>query len=946
MRFGGVASRLALASACWGVLGAAAAAQSTGQAPSTDQSQDDVAIVVTGTRIPRPDLSAGSPIVSITQATIEEHGALELEDFLNTLPQVSPDFSRTTNNPGDGTAHVNLRSLGAGRSLVLLNGRRLASPDTGTAIDLNSIPEAILARVDVVTGGASAVYGSDALAGVVNFITRRDFQGVDFGWQSDIYGAGDGRVNDEHIALGTSAMHGRAHLLVYVDNLKRDPVLQGDRTFTRVVIGDDNTNGTLFPFGSAAVPQGMIDVDGDPADALIFDPPGNLRPFQDPADFYNFAPDNYLQTPLSRLSAGAFGNIDIGAHAEAFFELMYANPRVDSRLAPVPLSTFIDVPIDAPFFTAQARQILSADFDPDADGIAHFRIRRRLSEADPRIDSHEREYWRGVAGFDGHLADWDWQFSYSYDRNHTDERVENNASHSRLLQGVMVDPAGNCLDPSNGCVAVNIFGEGQMSSAAVDFIRIASVSNFTTTRQQVATASITGAPINLPAGALHIALGGEWRRVESNFNPDPAFFTGDVLGYEALKPVHGAFEVREIFGEVLAPVLTHAPFAEELNLEAGARFTQHSTAGDSWTWKYGMQWRPISDLRVRAMMQRAVRAPNLAELDTQTTVGLGVLDPSIDFCAASNDPAGAGLANVCIAQGMNSSAIGVYDPSHPYFYDLVAGGNPNLRPEIADTFTAGLDWQSHGPVVAHASLDYSHIRLRDAIESFDPGFALEECAVAASAGSAPCQLVTRDPSGAVISIRSIPINFAVAVVESLDVDVGVEAPAPRWASFGQDAELSVDVRASHYLQNASALSPSEPLFDCTGLFACGSYDLQGPVTPATTAVASFSYRVRPFEMLLRWRWIEGVENVETAAAAFYGQPPPVLAIPHIGAINYVDLAFQYDISAYARLRGGVDNVFEQAPPLMASEQVQANTDPSRYDVFGRRFFMALDFRFE
>ncbi len=935
------ASSLALATACWGTFGEIVFAQQS----SSDQSQDAV-IIVTGTRIPRPDLNAGSPIVSVPRATIEEHGALELEDFLNTLPQVSPDFTRTSNNPGDGTARVNLRSLGPARSLVLLNGRRLASPDTGTGVDLNSIPEAVLERVDVVTGGASTVYGSDAIAGVVNFITRRDFEGLDLGVQSDIYGAGDGRVNDEHVAWGTSALHGRAHLLAYVDNLEREPVRQGDRAFTRFVIGDSKKTGTLFQSGSIATPQGVIDVDGDPSDAFIFDPPGAIRPFQNPEDNYNFAPDNYLQMPLERLSAGAFGNFELGSHTEASFELMYANPRVDSQLAPVPLSSFINVPINAPFFDAATRQFLSDNFDPDADGIAHFRIRRRLSEADPRLDSRERNYWRSVVGLDGRLADWDWQFSYSLDRNHTNDRVEHNASRSRLLQGVMVDPAGHCLDPSNGCVAVNIFGEGQMSDAAVDFIRISSISNFTTTEQQVATASITGAPFDLPAGPLHISLGAEWRRVQSDFNPDPAFFTGDVLGFSPQEPVHGAFEVREIFGEALAPVLSNAAFAEELNFETGARFTDHSSAGDSWSWKYGLQWRPIHDIRFRTMVQRAVRAPNIAELDTQTSISLGSLSPLSDFCAASNDPVGSGLADVCVAQGMSPAAIGVFDPHHNYFVDVISGGNPNLTPEIADTLTAGVEWQSHGPIIAHASLDYARIKLRDAIENFGGGFVVDECAISANAQSPPCRLISRDPSGAVVSITSIPINFAKAIIESVDVDFRVELPAPHWASIGPDAELSLDVRASHYLQNAAALSPNEPLFDCTGFFACGSYDLQGVVTPATTAVASLNYRTGPFEALLRWRWIDGVDNVATKAAQFYGNPPPVLAIPHIGAINYVDLAVQYDINASARLRAGVDNILETRAPLMASDQVQANTDPSRYDVLGRRFFMAIDLRFQ
>jgi outer membrane receptor protein involved in Fe transport len=940
------ASRLAIVAACWGAIDANAFAQTAAPAPSAPAQSQEETIVVTGSRIPRPDLRSGSPITTITQDTIEAHGVLQIEDILNTLPQFAPDFTRTANNPGDGTARANLRSLGAGRTLVLLNGRRLASPGAGTAVDLNAIPQAVLSRVDVLTGGTSAVYGSDAVAGVVNFVTRRDFEGVDFGWQGDIYGAGDGQVNSEHIVWGTETLHGRAHILAYVDNLTRSSVLESDRAFTRTVIGDDKDTGQLINGGSLAGPDGTIDVDGDPADAFIFGANGSIRPFNDPNDRYNFASDNYLQTPLKRLSAGAFGNVDLGGGREAFFEAMYAAPRVDSQLAPTPLSSFVDVPIDAPFFNAQTRQFLSDNFDPDADGVAHFRIRRRLAEAQPRLDTRDRTYWRGVMGFDGRFANWDWQFAYSYDRNETDERLHNNASRSRLLQGLMVDAAGNCLDPSNGCVAVDIFGAGQMSQAAVDFIRINSVSIFTLTEQQVANASVTGAAFDLPAGPLRIALGAEWRRLKSDFEPDAAFFTGDVLGIDAQEPIRGAFEVREAFGEVLAPILNGIPLAQELSFEGGARFTDNSTAGDSWTWKYGLQWRPLGDLRFRAMVQRAVRAPNIEELDTQSTLSLGSVAPSVDFCAAANDPVGSGLAAVCIAQGMNPAAIGVYNPTHRYFVDVQSGGNPNLTPEIGDTLTAGLDWRRRrGPTLMHASVDYVRIKLQNAIENFGAGFNLDECAFNGDPGSAPCREITRNPDGSIDTIRAVPINFAKAVVESIDIDFGFQMTAPRWMAVTPDAEIEFDARASHYLKNAAALSPAEPLFDCTGYFACGDYNLQGAVTPATTAVTSIGYRVGPFHALLRWRWIDGVDNVATKAAAFYGDPAPVLAIPHLNAVNYIDLAFAYEIGDHVTLRAGVDNVLEQKPPLMASDQVQANTDPARYDVFGRRFFLAFNFRF-
>jgi outer membrane receptor protein involved in Fe transport len=344
------------------------------------------------------------------------------------------------------------------------------------------------------------------------------------------------------------------------------------------------------------------------------------------------------------------------------------------------------------------------------------------------------------------------------------------------------------------------------------------------------------------------------------------------------------------------------------------------------------------------MVQRAVRAPNIGELDTTPALSVQRLAPQIDFCAASNDPVGAGLTGVCVAQGMSPNQIGIYDPAFSYNIDVLTGGNPELTPETADTFTAGFTWRSQDPVALQASFDYVRVKLNDAIENFGPGFDFGECALAADPKSAACRVIHRNSDGTVASVDSVPINFARAVVESLDLNLDVQMDAPDWASIAPGAEISLELHASHYLQNASALSPNEPMFDCVGFFACGDYNLQGVVTPSTVATTSIIYSVGTVSALLRWRWIDGVDNVATKAALFYGDPLPVLAIPHIGAMNYVDLALEADIGEQAQLRAGVDNVFEADPPQMAGDQVQANTDPARYDVFGRRFFLAVDYR--
>lgn len=909
-----------------------------------DTTDEEVEIIVTGTRIPRPDLSSASPIASFGAEQVAAHGAVQLEDFLNTLPQVSPDLSRTANNPGDGSARVNLRGLGADRTLTLLNGRRLAPSGVEGAADLNSLPTALIERIEVVTGGTSAVYGSDAVAGAVNFITRTDFEGAELTTQFDTYGAGDGDVFSGSAAWGAFAFNRRAHVMLYLDYLQRDAVLQGDRSFTSVSISDDAT-GALFPGGSLTNPNGTIAptvVGGVLVAARTFNADGSLRPVDFGLDFYNFAPDNYLQIPLERWSGGALAQWQIAPDLEASLELMYSAPRSARQLAPSPFMQFVDVPIAADFFTPGTQAHLDANFDPDNDGIARFRFSRRLSDVGPRQSLFERDNYRAVAALRGAIGDWEWDAAYTYGRNDTFSQYKNDASISRIRQGMLIDPLTNlCIDPSNGCVPVNLFGPGTLSPEAADFIRVDDVVEETRIEQQTFTAFAGGDVLSLPAGALSASLGAEWRRVSTRYEPSATLGTGDLAGFTQSPAVAGAFEVREVFGEVLAPLLADAPLAERLELELGARFTEHSTAGSHWTWKYGLQWRPVENVRLRGMVQRAVRAPNVRELFETPRMGFVFVDEFVDLCSALNDPVGSGFADVCIAQGMDASQLGIYNPVGGYGFDAIASGNPDLRPETADTLTLGADWEFGDPWRVRLSADYFEIELRDAILFAAP---MESCGAASDPTDPICLLVERDPSGFIVFAHNTPVNYSRAVVEGIDLGFSADFSAPGWLALTPDAAFTVQVHATRYFQAASAVSPSAPLFDCVGYFGCGSYDLLGAVTPEWLTTSTLRYTTGPFSAMLRWRYIGPLDNADAAQAIAFGGTPPIMAIPEIDAVNYVDLAFSYDVGERAMLAAGIDNVFEADPPLMGSNQVQANTDPARYDVFGRRFFVRLSYR--
>lgn len=917
-------------------------------------------IIVTGTRIPRTDADATSPVVTFERDEINEFRSVTIEDLLNTLPQVVPDANRTSNNPGDGTASINLRGFGRSRTLVLINGRRLVPTGTATAVDINTIPNLLLERVEIVSGGGSAVYGSDAVSGVVNFITRKDLEGVEVSSQFDIYGAGDGEVYDAGLAAGTSFANRRGHVSVYGGYLNRSPLFQGERDFTSVAIGEDRTSGELIERGSLTTPAGGIAFPPAILDGRlifpIFNEDGSVRAFS-LKDRFNFAPFNFLQTPLERWSGGGFIDFELSPEVDLYAELMYTQTTSRQQLAPSPAVFNGPLVIDGPFFADSAREILREAYDPDGDGIGQALIARRFNELGPRRIVNSRNYYRAVLGFRTKVSPaWSIDGYYSFGRNESLIQFENDISINRLVQGLLIDPVtGDCIDSSGGCVAVNIFGAGNLTDAAANFIRVDNFENKDRAVQHVASLTASGDVLTWPQGTIQAAGGIEFRRNEAAFDPSPLFANGDAPGFTNgfvnSQSRAAGINLYEAFAEIVAPVLKDRPLADRLEFEAGGRFSHYSTVGGVWTWKAGGQWYPIDDLRFRGVWQRAVRAPNVEELFTTPSKSQAFLQASNDFCLASNDPVQRGLADICVAQGMDPAKIGVYDA--PLGISLpatqVITGNPDLIPERADTITAGADYTIDAPIYAHFGADYFSFRIKDAISLINAPLPL--CAGERDPDSPVCRAIIRDPSGFPLEFRVQPINISFARVKGIDFYLEFGAIAPSWIQISPDAEFRLRSYATYYLEFGQATSANRPFIDCAGSFgrvcqiAVGLDTGTGSTFPKKLVTTVLSYNTSRFDTSLRWRWIDGMENLATAYGALANQSPPNLPIPSIGARNYLDLSFRVAVSTALRLRAGIDNVLGTDPPLLGNEALQANTDPSRYDVFGRRFYVGAELRF-
>ena len=799
-------------------------------AQTDDETADDgdsvEEIIVTGSRLARRDFESTSPIATIERDDILSSGHATLEESLNKMPQVSPDFGRTSNNPGDGTARINLRDLGAGRSLVLLNGRRIAPSGIDTAVDVNNLPQVLIERVEVITGGASTVYGSDAIAGVANFITRNDFDG--FGVDTSIYitEQSDSQATDVNVTWGHNFANGKGNLTLYGGYLDRDPTFQSAREFTEVTWGD-NWDGTVSLTGSSRIPGGLIQFPamdlGNGPGRITFDSNGDPVYYNPATDYFNYAPLNYLQTPLRRVSGGAMLNYDLGTFSELYAEVQYAQNRAKQNLAPVPAGDFFAINTDNPVLTPATQQLFAQQGIPLAPGIAGVVILRRMLEMGPRIKDSEREYLRGVVGWRGDITDnWDFDIWATYTTADEVEQFLNDVSRARFQQGLLVDPAtGQCFDPSNGCVPLNFFGEGNLSPEGVDFIRHEPYANLTTRTQRLVSGFVRGAPFETWAGKVDIALGAEWRDDDGYFKADDRLFLGDAMGFTPDASVQGRESVTELYAEAIIPLLDDSDGGSYLALEVGGRYSTYNNAGDSKTWKVGFDWRIANaPVRFRVMQQRSVRAPTLAEAFTERGFSEGSYvgsNSSFDPCSASNDPLGHGIEDACVASGLPQSEVGTWEATPGSPTTFYFGGNPNLEPEKSTTLTAGIVFDFDWLQGAQVSIDYFDLDVEDTIGGLLVDLA---CYDPANTQNVYCDAIVRDPFSYNISeLYEFNVNKGGLKTSGVDVQLQIDADLPdSLAITDGGAGLAVSAFWTHTLENSYQETPFGTVVDCAGTF--------------------------------------------------------------------------------------------------------------------------------
>jgi len=935
-----------------GLIVIAALALTSGVAWAQEDDSDQKTIeeiVVTGSRILRHHLDSPSPIALIDRSQIEASAQATLEEVLNKMPQVTPSAGRTTNNGGDGTARINLRGMGSERGLVLLNSRRVAPSGTGSAVDVNNIPQALIERVEIITGGASAVYGSDALAGVVNFITRKDFEGLTIEGSYSQTGRGDADSADLNVAFGTDFASGSGNVVLYGGYYDRKAVYAGARTLTTQPLRQNTNLGTLETSGSSATPSLVIFFPDatfpEGTGRTTFEPDGTPRLFNSPDDLYNFQPANYLQVPHDRYAGGLFATWEMDNGYEWYVESNFNRNKGAQELAPVPAFGFFEVSSDSPLMAPETRQLFQDFFEFEPGRAAVF-LARRMLEVGPRHVEDDRKYWRSVLGIRGDLGrGWDIDGWVTYTVSDEKTFLFNDVSASRFAQSLLIDPqTGQCLDPSNGCAAAEIWGEGRLSPEAATFMRVPTMTNVSRRVQQLASVFVRGPTFSTWAGPVDVATGLEWRRDDGSFRADAGLFTGDTLGYRGDAAVDGIEEVVEVYGEAIVPLLGGADGGQRLDLEIGGRLSEYKNAGGIETYKYGAVWQPIDSLRFRAMRQRSVRAPNNLELfQEQFIETFGLIEESDeDPCSASADPVGNGNVERCVSQGLDPSQIGIFEATPFFPIDFVQGGNPELIPEKAETLTIGAVITPAFLPNWNFTVDYYSIELTGEIIGND---SFNICFDPANTADIACDNISRGPSGDIFQIVDLGTNAGLRSTKGVDLQVDYRTELPDWLGPLGGGDFGINLVWTHILEDKRQGSLYSQVVECDGYFEspCGTF--AAGTAPRNRINTSFSYTRDRLNLHLGSYWIDGTKSWRTVDYLIFGGNEPNLAIAEIGSKHYMSLHVGYDFTDAITGRIGVDNLFDTGAPNMADASFDGmNTDVMLYDVFGRTFSASFSMR--
>ncbi|WP_457418323.1 TonB-dependent receptor domain-containing protein [Roseateles sp. P5_E7] len=977
-------------------------------------------VEITGSRLKKLDLEAASPTVTITAAELQANQDVTLETFLNTLPQVNPAGTTSSNNPGNGgQANIDLRGLGSNRNLVLIDGRRPMVSASNQTVDINTIPMAMVESIEIISGGAAAVYGADAVAGVVNIKLKRNFKGIDLRYgTSNTTKGGDAKERNIQALFGGNFADNRGNAVIGLEYMDRQAIYKRQREFAALATSTTTSwpEGRFAPNSANLPSQAAVDAlyagygytgpqitrgnahsfnsDGTLFFPGLFNSPLDVVNFKYPIDpsagvntrffpdfySYNFDPANILVLPLQRRSVTAKANYLLSNGIEVFGKISNSNYNSTTALAPTPVSggawrapgqttastqitskyivpgksgnTLLVAP-DNVFIPADLRKLLDSRTGDDpnlvgAGATEPFTMGWRTVAAGLRTNTYTNDVTQYLAGAKGEILStgWNWEGSISHGITKIDQSQMGNINAQKLADAFGATDGGKSLCAGG----VNPFGRQALSPECVAFLQLPT-SLAQQFKQTIGQFFVNGDLAELPAGPMGLVLGAETRRFAYELNPGST--AGPIYGFNSQSAAKARNSFDDFFAELSIPLAANMPMIKSANLSLAYR-NSSSEAVDvikglqtpkkrSNAFAANLDWKPTTELRARASAQHSVRAPNFGELFDGGGGFPSFFDPcSVNSVGRTTGADAAKLSALCTATGVSNTSF-VASPGAQA--ETNTTGNINLKPESSNSVTLGLVWAPRADSMFggfRGTVDYYNIRVKDAITAPDVNEFIADCYnyngrnPTYSVTQSSCATIAR--SGSSIQGAYDPVdpdgnfsgsNEGSVKTSGIDISVG-------WTGKVGPGRLNVDGFWTHLLNFKSKTTSLLPEVDYAGTIAYFGAGL-GQTFPSDKVTVTANYKWNSVGIDVRMRYLSAMTN--RMAKLFPGE-----ALTGVPSTTYWDLGGSFDFTKSLTLRAGVNNVLDQKPRTY-SPNVQSGTDPSTYDVVGRRYFVQASLSF-
>ncbi|HEU4772945.1 MAG TPA: TonB-dependent receptor [Lysobacter sp.] len=917
--------------------------------PAEQQATTLDRIEVTGSRIRSVDAETSQPVLVLSREDIAKQGVTSVAEVLNRISAAGPSINRTFNNGGDGSSTISLRNLGASRTLVLVDGRRWVS-SLGGSVDLNTIPSSIVERIEVLKDGASAIYGSDAIAGVINIITRADYDGAEVSAHLGQFNQGDGDRKTISATIGANT--DRSNVVINLSRVEEGSVMAGDReqsaepVFGLTTRSGFSANGKVWNPGPGGVYNGSTTV--VPPGSTGTGPDGQQRygldqfvPYTSGQHGYNYAADNYLLTPQTRTALYMKGRFDLTDNISFVADALYNERRSEQQLAGFPLS-------GGELLGNPANTVLSGESFFNPYNIAYggdgrdVEWSRRLTEQD-RVYQQNVKTFHTYVGLTGNFqfADryFDWDVGYNFNKSDQEDAQIGDANMLNVAAGVgpsFLDPSSGrvvCGTPGNiieGCVPFNpLAPAGTMPQEQLNYILFTAQDAFQN-RSESFTANLSGEIVALPGGMMGFAAGVESRK-ESGFDRPDAFVAAGYSSGNARLPTAGAYDLDEVYAELLIPVLSDVPFAQLLEFSLASRYSDYSNFGDTVNSKFGFKWKPIEDLMVRGNWAEGFRAPPISTLfrglaDSFESFG--------DICSVDAPNRNATIAAACAADGVPAGFLQRTNSGEGYggqtIFPFSFGGNPNAGPETSISKTLGLVYSPSYAQGLDITLDWWNIEIEGALSTPTPETILDQCYAQGNAQA--CSLFTRRASDSQIDFMLLaPANLAVINVEGYDLGVNYRMPETAYGRF--NFGFNGSYTAKYDIQNTPQSEPENVV---------GMYFNQDP-NWRLRANASLDWSKGDFGVT----WISRYYSSLVEDCPFSGSSLRLCSDPErridtgpaprnkLGATTYHDMQARYELPWNGTVKVGVNNIFAKRAPNAFN--AFANSFDPQYDIPDSRY---------